>query len=966
VTEVLEARRLLSGTPVATAAFDVDAPQQAIRFDLDPAANLPAPQADWFSVHNLNTQSEVPFAHTSAGQATTLTFPTDIAGAPNTPATLPSGNYDVRLDAHAAGKIAGDGFADAELKTFFLAGDANRDRKVDLADFGILRAHFGDQGVTHSQGDLNYDGTVNLADHGILRANFGTTLLTPPPNDAHIIALNNGHDAITVTRGVSATIGTINTLPGGFGESGTAGGPVGTSGSGGTGGSSGTSAGSGTLGSTPDQWIIYRSPTGGNDYRYAASIPGNQFSWTDHYVDEGTRYWYRMRPWTEAEGLGHTTREQYAVTTLQPPTQVRSSAINDTEVTVEWNPAAHNTTGYRITRVLPDGTRGATWTIDATTARHTFTDPEASQASHYEVEAFTSDQTSAPAGHAGGHLTAPTGVTVRRDTKSTYSVLWAGTHPNTDEVHLYANRPGQEPKFWASAPASAGEVAFNYAAAGVFTLSLVAFDANAAPAGSDDGAANASAREESGNTDADKLPHLDRTDHILVMESAAIGVGQNGGVEVGMSPSVKLQDNITWRSEITKIPPHHKMLVDATLSVNVGGTFTLQVGDESRSVSGPKGSGHSLSLHFKHTGDTAEISITFNASEQPPAGIPAAKIAEVGVTFASHLVDVSVLANNVLSENEREFGRGEASVTNSDLLLDDEQIIVDLLQDTSFDDDHKPVVDGLSDVSWTPSVTLTKAFPRMRFEVRAEEDQETDGKEKDKPEDPESIAQFGEYIDNGTEWLPLTGVPRAGAVARSESSAIYKIKDDARWFYHDWEEARQVPWHEIDVDHRFVADNRFATHWKFAEFAGTDGANWGEDFHFSYGFVVTRSIDVNFGFGFEPATLGVGSSTGNEWTFGGQPPLIIGMKNKITRAQGWVMMSQYQLAHYSDDGELIQVHRSQGPYHILNDHFHTSARLQREWLDEDSEDAVGLHDKIPDNPFLRGPRLYPSDKPVDE
>ncbi|MEM7806978.1 MAG: hypothetical protein AAF561_02570, partial [Planctomycetota bacterium] len=59
-----------------------------------------------------------------------------------------------------------------------VAGDADLDRDVDLADFGRLRAGFG-SGSLWAEGDFNYDGTVNLADFGLLRANFGNTF-TPP------------------------------------------------------------------------------------------------------------------------------------------------------------------------------------------------------------------------------------------------------------------------------------------------------------------------------------------------------------------------------------------------------------------------------------------------------------------------------------------------------------------------------------------------------------------------------------------------------------------------------------------------------------------------------------------------------------------------------------------------------------------------------------------------------------------
>ena len=56
-----------------------------------------------------------------------------------------------------------------------LAGDANGDGSVTIADFAILRANFGTSGSSFAMGDFNEDGSVTIADFAILRANFGTT-----------------------------------------------------------------------------------------------------------------------------------------------------------------------------------------------------------------------------------------------------------------------------------------------------------------------------------------------------------------------------------------------------------------------------------------------------------------------------------------------------------------------------------------------------------------------------------------------------------------------------------------------------------------------------------------------------------------------------------------------------------------------------------------------------------------------
>jgi hypothetical protein len=63
------------------------------------------------------------------------------------------------------------------LDFFFLQGDANHDRRVNLQDFNRLAANFGRTGgATFSQADFNYDGNVNLQDFNILAGRFGGAL----------------------------------------------------------------------------------------------------------------------------------------------------------------------------------------------------------------------------------------------------------------------------------------------------------------------------------------------------------------------------------------------------------------------------------------------------------------------------------------------------------------------------------------------------------------------------------------------------------------------------------------------------------------------------------------------------------------------------------------------------------------------------------------------------------------------
>jgi hypothetical protein len=62
---------------------------------------------------------------------------------------------------------------------FVLAGDANRDRGVTLADFNILAGNFGLSPRRFSEGDFNYTTLVDLADFNIVAGQFGTFLGAP-------------------------------------------------------------------------------------------------------------------------------------------------------------------------------------------------------------------------------------------------------------------------------------------------------------------------------------------------------------------------------------------------------------------------------------------------------------------------------------------------------------------------------------------------------------------------------------------------------------------------------------------------------------------------------------------------------------------------------------------------------------------------------------------------------------------
>jgi len=72
-----------------------------------------------------------------------------------------------------------------------IPGDANLDDIVNLADFTILKAHFGQSPAEWTDGDFNDDNVVNLADFTIQKAHFGesrsTSSAVPEPATALLV-----------------------------------------------------------------------------------------------------------------------------------------------------------------------------------------------------------------------------------------------------------------------------------------------------------------------------------------------------------------------------------------------------------------------------------------------------------------------------------------------------------------------------------------------------------------------------------------------------------------------------------------------------------------------------------------------------------------------------------------------------------------------------------------------------------
>jgi hypothetical protein len=167
----------VSARPAITASQFVwqTAPQRLeFTFDHDVSASLST--AD-LVLRNQTTGETIPGSSivmnwNAATRTATFRFPTLPNGG-----SLPDGRYRATLVAAGVSNAAGTTIAvDYALDFFVLAGDANRDGRVNLQDFNILAGNFGQAPRDFAHGDFNYDGVVNLADFNVLAARFGAAV----------------------------------------------------------------------------------------------------------------------------------------------------------------------------------------------------------------------------------------------------------------------------------------------------------------------------------------------------------------------------------------------------------------------------------------------------------------------------------------------------------------------------------------------------------------------------------------------------------------------------------------------------------------------------------------------------------------------------------------------------------------------------------------------------------------------
>lgn len=122
--------------------------------------------------------------------------------------TIPDGDYRCTFQTDSIQDAAGnagppasftDGGNPRILDFFIFAGDANRDRTINISDFAILAGNFNEDGF-FTDGDFNYSGRLEIGDFAILASKFNTSL--PVPSDVPRVLATAGI-AQQLTRAIS-------------------------------------------------------------------------------------------------------------------------------------------------------------------------------------------------------------------------------------------------------------------------------------------------------------------------------------------------------------------------------------------------------------------------------------------------------------------------------------------------------------------------------------------------------------------------------------------------------------------------------------------------------------------------------------------------------------------------------------------------------------------------------------------
>ncbi len=236
---------------------------------------------------------------------------------------IPDGNFDSIISELGVPGL----LSEHRFSFFFLIADANHDRAVSLNDSTALEANLFQSNKKFHQGDFNLDGTVDLADWTILQANFGRQMPEPLTEANSMQAAALSSSVIRRTWTAPAT-------------------------------------------GTPDGYRIFRSMDGTN-FTLLAEVNNSTLSYDDPDLNDGSKYWYRVRPFTNAYGNGVTTNKVSAVTVLEAPSELVALPEDAGTVRLTWTDNSQSETEFELYGSFDGGAYTLVQTVGANTSAAT-------------------------------------------------------------------------------------------------------------------------------------------------------------------------------------------------------------------------------------------------------------------------------------------------------------------------------------------------------------------------------------------------------------------------------------------------------------------------------------------------------------------------------------------------------------------------------------------------------------------
>lgn len=384
VVESLEARQMLATTGVFDYNSDRDnnKPQRVVlKFDGDVRPSL---TMDDIAITNLTTGQPLNLPDTAlsksylvskTGGRTTATI--NLQDFSSTFSLLAAGNYELVVNGQGVQPVGGpllgsdfvlrsDGFGilPTESDLFhYLPGDINHNRAVDFDDLLVLAQYYDSNvhGRTFLQGDISIDGVTGFDDMLILTQNYGAKLRPPPTTPSTLVVSRPQTDRIHLEW----------TPPG--------------------------------SGAAFDGFKVYRS-TDGNTFSWVNTITRDPstspstWSWDDRDIEDGKKYWYRVRAFTYAAGLSHTTNKEGIAAAMNAPSGLHYELIDDHSIRLIWTNNSSSATHYKVRQSSSNVPVDDVIADDITTTSYVVTGLDPGEDYFFSIQATNQHLESAPTG----------------------------------------------------------------------------------------------------------------------------------------------------------------------------------------------------------------------------------------------------------------------------------------------------------------------------------------------------------------------------------------------------------------------------------------------------------------------------------------------------------------------------------------------------------------------------------------